>query len=116
MKIRTWDTVQVITGSRKYRWTQAKVLKVYKETWRVLVEGVNIVTRHLKKQGTTPGQIVKMEKSIDVSNVMLVCPHTQKPTRIWYVMIEEKGTNKKFRYSKIAVKETAKKPQDCIIK
>ena len=116
MKIRTWDTVQVMSWSRKYRGTQGKVLKVFLETGRVLVEGVNIVTRHIKKQGTTPGQIVKMEKAIDASNVMLVCPHTGKPTRVGYVMIEEKGKNKKFRFSKIAVKENAKKPQDCIIK
>lgn len=116
MKIRTWDTVQVIAWSRKYKWKNAKVLKVFKETWRVLVEWVNIVTRHIKKHGTTPGQIVKMEKSIDISNVMLLCPITQKPTRVWYVMIEEKWKNKKFRYSKIAVKETAKSPKDCIIK
>ena len=116
MKIRTWDTVQVMSWSRKYRWTQAKVLKVFNDTWRVLIEGVNIVTRHVKKQGTTPGQIIKMEKAIDVSNVMLLCPYTSKPTRVWYVMLEEKGKNKKFRYSKVAVKDGSKKPQDCIIK
>ena len=116
MKIRTWDTVQVITWPRKYRGTQGTVLKVFKDTWRVLVEGVNIATRHIKKQGTTPGQIVKMEKSIDASNVMLVCPFTQKPTRLWYVMVNEKWNNKKFRYSKQAVKQEQKKPQDCIIK
>ncbi len=116
MKIRTWDTVHIIAWSRKYKGKSAKVLKVFLESWRVLVEGVNIVTRHIKKQGTTPWQIVRMEKSIDASNVMLVCPFTQKPTRIGFVMIEEKWKNKKFRYSKVAVKETAKNPQDCIIK
>jgi large subunit ribosomal protein L24 len=57
-----------------------------------------------------------MEKAIDASNVMLVCPFTQKPTRLGFVMIEEKGNNKKFRYSKAAVKHEGKKPQDCIIK
>jgi large subunit ribosomal protein L24 len=46
-----------------------------------------------------------MEKPIDVSNVMLVCPFTKKPTRIGFVMITEKGKNKKFRYSKKALKE-----------
>jgi len=51
---------------------------------------VNIVTRHVKKQGTTAGQIVKFEKAIDASNVMLVCPFTDKPTRVGFVMIEEK--------------------------
>jgi len=116
MKIRTWDTVQVMSWSRKYRGTQWKVLKVFNNTGRIIVEGVNIATRHVKKQGTTPGQIIKMEKAIDASNVMLVCPHTSKPTRVWFVKIEEKGKNNKFRYSKTAVKENWKKPQDCIIK
>jgi large subunit ribosomal protein L24 len=46
-----------------------------------------------------------MEKSIDVSNVMLVCPFTEKPTRIGFVTIEEKGKKKKFRFSKTAVKD-----------
>jgi len=55
---------------------------VFNNTGRIIVEGVNIATRHVKKQGTTPGQIIKMEKAIDASNVMLVCPHTSKPTRV----------------------------------
>jgi large subunit ribosomal protein L24 len=54
--------------------------------------------------GTTPGQIVKFEKPIDASNVMLICPFTDKPTRVGFVFIEEKGKKKKFRFSKIAVK------------
>lgn len=70
----------------------------------------------MKKQGTTPGQIVKMEKSIDASNVSLLCPITEKPTRIGFVSIEEKGKTKKFRYSKKAVKEGKKQPKDCVIK
>ena len=57
-----------------------------------------------------------MEKAVDVSNVMLECPMTGKPTRIGFVMIDEKGVQKKFRYSKKAVKENKKDPKDCIIK
>ena len=66
--------------------------------------------------GTNPGQIVKMEKAIEVSNVMLVCPFTDKVTRIGFVTIEEKGKTKKFRFSKIAVKEQGKKSAQVIIK
>lgn len=114
MKIRTWDTVTVISGKDKGK--KGKVLKVFPVSGRVIVEGVNVVTRHIKKQGPNAGQIVKMEKAVDVSNVMLVCPLTEKPTRIGYVMITEKGNTKKFRYSKKAVKENKKDPKDCIIK
>lgn len=114
MKIRTWDTVSVLSGKDKGK--TGKVLKVITDKNRVLVEGINIVTKHVKKQGTTPGQIVKMEKSIDASNVALECPITKKPTRIGFVTIEEKGTAKKFRFSKKAVSEGKKAPKDCIIK
>lgn len=114
MKIRTWDSVIVVSGKDKGK--KGKVLKVLPVTHKVIVEGINIATRHIKKQGTNPGQIIKMEKAVDVSNVMLECPMTGKPTRIGFVMIDEKGVQKKFRYSKKAVKENKKTPKDCIIK
>lgn len=62
----------------------------------LVVEGINIVTKHVKKQGTTPGQKIQFEKPIHVSNVMLMCPHTKKPTRIRI----EQGT----KTSRISVK------------
>jgi len=114
MKIRTWDTVVVVSG--KDKWKEGKVVKVFPITGKVIVEGVNIATRHIKKQGTTPGQIIKMEKAIDASNVMMKCPLTEKPTRIGFVMITEGKKTKKFRFSKKAVKETKKAAKDCIIK
>lgn len=114
MKIRTWDSVIVVSGKDKGK--KGKVLKALPMTQKVIVEGINIATRHIKKQGTNPGQIIKMEKAVDVSNVMLECPMTGKPTRIGFVMIDEKGVQKKFRYSKKAVKENKKDPKDCIIK
>lgn len=116
MKIRSWDNVVIISGTRKNKGKTGKVLKVFSQTGKVIVEGVNIATKHIKKQGTTAGQIVKMEKAIDASNVMLKCPITDKPTRVWYVMIEEKGVQKKFRFSKRAAKENNKSAKDCIIK
>lgn len=94
MKVRTWDNVKVISWKDKGKtW---KILKVSKEDWRVLVEGVNIATKHVKWYANVPGQIVKIERSIDSSNVMLVCPETKKPTRIGFRI--ENG--KKVRYSK----------------
>lgn len=109
MKIRSWDNVKVITW--KDKWTTGKVIKAFPSTNKVLVEKVHVVKRHYKKQWTQAGQIIEKELPIDVSNVMLVCPHTDKPTRVWFVMVGEK----KFRYSKKAVSE-GKKPTDAIIK
>ncbi len=117
MKIRTWDKVEVLSWKQKDKWVRAEVVKVLKEKNRVVVKGVNIVSRHVKKSGTNPGQIIKFEKPIDASNVMLICPFTDKPTRVGFVTIEEKGKSKKFRFSKIAVKTWAKKSaSEAIIK
>ncbi len=115
MKIRSWD--KVIVTSWKDKGTIWEVLKVFRDKNSVIVKWVNIVTRHIKKMWTNPGQIVKFEKPIDVSNVMLICPFTEKPTRIGYVFIEENWKKKKFRFSKKAIKEGVKKePKDAIIK
>jgi large subunit ribosomal protein L24 len=89
MKIRKGDMVQVIAGKDKGK--KGSVLATNKTDNRVVVEGVNIATCHIKKQGTTPGQIIKIEKPIQVSNVMIVCPETGKPTRIAMKM---EGTKK----------------------
>lgn len=116
MKIRVWDLVQVMSWKEADKWKQAKVLKVFKEENRVLLEWINIVTRHIKKMWTTPWQIVKVEKPIDASAVMIVCPFTKKPTRVWVVSVEEKWKSKNFRFSKKAVKELKKDPKDFLIK
>jgi len=93
MKVHTWDKVKVIAWKDKGK--EGKILSVDTKASRVLVEWVNIVTRHIKKQWTNPGQIVKTEKTIDVSNVMII-DATNKPTRIGYKI--EAG--KKERISK----------------
>jgi len=94
MKIHTGDDIIVIAGKDKGK--KAKVAQAHPKTGMVTVEGVNVVTRHMKKQGTTPGQKVTYEKPIDASNVMLVDPKTGKPTRVGYRI--ENG--KKIRFAK----------------
>ncbi len=116
MKIRTNDKVIVLTWKEKDKWKTGKVLKVFKEKNKVVVEKVNVVTRHIKKTGANPWQIVKMEKAIDVSNVAIVCPFTEKPTKIWFVIVEDKKWTKKFRYSKRALREKGGNAKDYILK
>jgi large subunit ribosomal protein L24 len=89
MKIKKNDLVQVISGRKQDkggdRGKQGRVIAVYPETNRVLVEGVNRVTKHTKagdSQGMSSGGIQVMEAPIHVSNVALVDPETKKPTRI----------------------------------
>ncbi|APG63907.1 50S ribosomal protein L24 [Tenacibaculum todarodis] len=70
-KIKTGDTVKVITGTSKN--TEGKVLQILKDKNRVIVEGANMVSKHTKPSATNPqGGIVKKEASIHISNVMLV--------------------------------------------
>lgn len=94
MKIHSNDPVIVTAGKDKGK--KSKVLRAFPEQNAVIVEGVNVVKRHMKKQGATPGQIVSFEKPIDVSNVMYLDPKTGTPSRIGYKI--ENG--KKVRVAK----------------
>lgn len=104
MKIKTGDTVVVIAGKDSKQVTKkgvesttGKVLKVYPETNKVVVEGVNKVKKHQKPtQQNTTGSIVEKEAPIDASNVMILDPKTKTPTRVGYKMENEK----KVRYAK----------------
>src|SRR3989344_1478969 len=80
MKLRTGDSVLIIAG--KDRGKSGTVLRVLKNKGRLVVEGVNMRTRHIRKTAQQAGQIVRYEASIHASNVMIVDTKTKKPTRI----------------------------------
>ena len=81
--IKKGDSVVVITGEDKDLKKPRRVLEIITEKSRVLVEGVNIVTKHTKPSATnTKGGIVKVEAPIAISNVMLWDAKTGEPTRI----------------------------------
>jgi len=86
LHVKKGDTVQVITG--KDRGARGKVIAVLPDAERVLVEGVNRVKKHTKvgqsAKGAKTGGIVTQEASVHVSNVMLVDPEDNRPTRIGY--------------------------------
>lgn len=77
------DLVVVITGDDKDKTKPRKVLEVLVEKGRVLVEGVNIVSRHTKPTAqNTKGGIIKKEAPINISNVMLWDPKAKAPSKI----------------------------------
>jgi large subunit ribosomal protein L24 len=81
MNIHKNDQVKVITGNARGK--TGKVLKVFRENGRVIVEGVNIIKRHTKPNAKNPqGGVVQKEAPINVSNVMVLCPKCGKQTRI----------------------------------
>ncbi len=103
-KIQVNDVVEVISGSDKG--TRGKVLRVDNKNQRVVVEGVNIVKKHQRPQQAgrrvIQAGVIEFEGGIDISNVMLVCPHTSQKTRVGF-RVNEQG--KKVRFSKKSGKD-----------
>lgn len=103
MRIKKGDTVQVISGPSEDRGKQGKVIAVYPETQRVLVEGVKRIKKHTKAgtsgRGARTGGIITQEAAIHVSNVQVVDPKTKKPTRIGIrtETVERDGRSKTVR-------------------
>lgn len=96
MKIRAGDTVLVISGKDKGKTGQ--VLRILQGKNRVIVSDINMRTKHIKGNPQRPGEIVKYEAAIHLSNVMIVDPKTKKPTRVGYKV--EKG--RKVRVAKLS--------------
>ena len=92
-KIKKGDTVKVIAGKDKDK--EGKVIAVDTKNHRVLVEGVNMVTKHTKPSATNQaGGIIQQEAAIDISNVMYI--HKGKATRVGIKM----DGDKKVRFAK----------------
>lgn len=87
-RIRKDDEVVVIAGKHKGR--RGKVLRVLPETDKVVVQGVNIVTKHVKPSRENPqGGIVKREAPVHISNVMLADPQSGDPTRVRFNVLDD---------------------------
>jgi large subunit ribosomal protein L24 len=116
-KIKKGDLVQVISGRKQDkggdRGKQGKVLEVLVEQNRVIVEGVNYVTKHNRvgqtQRGTKTGGIETFEAPIHISNVSLVDPSTKKATRVGHRVEEQIKDGKKrtvrVRYAKKSGKD-----------
>ena len=93
VKIRKGDTVEVITGRDEDKGKRGEVIRVLPEESRVVVQSVNVRTKHqrqMQAQGRTikPGK-VRFEGPISIANVMLVCPKCNKATRVGVSRSEE---------------------------
>ncbi|MCQ2184854.1 MAG: 50S ribosomal protein L24 [Bacteroidales bacterium] len=93
--IKKGDTVYVNAGNDKGK--TGKVLEVITDKDRVIVEGVNMVSKHTKPNSKNPqGGIIKQEAGIHISNLNLIDPKSGKPTRVGHKM----DGDKKIRYAK----------------
>lgn len=103
IKIKKNDNVMVISGNDRGK--TGKVLKVFPKEQRLIIEGVNLRKRHRKPSQRNPqGGIIENEAPIHISNVMILDPKTNEPTRIGSkIIIDEKTGKKKIvRISKIS--------------
>ncbi|MBP3692131.1 MAG: 50S ribosomal protein L24 [Clostridia bacterium] len=81
--IKVGDTVMLLTGDDEYKGKTGKVLQVSAKEGKCIVEGLNIVSKHVKpKKAGDPSGIIKTESAIYASKLMLVCPKCNKPTRL----------------------------------
>lgn len=95
LKIKTGDTVRVIAGDHKG--SEGTVLRVLREKNKAIVEGVNIISKHVKPSASNPqGGIVKREAAIHISNIALVDVKTKEVTKVTYRV----EGDKKVRVSK----------------
>ncbi|MFI4998645.1 MAG: 50S ribosomal protein L24 [Reyranellales bacterium] len=95
LKIKKGDRVKVITGRSKGK--VGDVLRVLAAEQRVVVSGVNMIKRHTKPGRTDAGGIVEREAAIHVSNVALLDPKTDKPTKIGFKFLED---GRKVRFAR----------------
>jgi large subunit ribosomal protein L24 len=89
MKIRKGDTVEVIAGND--RGTRGSVHSVEPTRRRLIVSGVHLIKKHQRRTGNVRTQvgIIEREAPIDISDVALVCPRCDKPTRVGYRILED---------------------------
>ncbi len=110
LKIKKNDLVQVISGRTQAnggdRGKQGRVIQVFPETNRVLVEGINRITKHTKagdERGVNTGGIQVMEAPLHISNVAVVDPETKKPSRVGVrvesVTEDGRTTTQRVRYA-----------------
>ena len=88
MFIRKDDTVEILTGDDKGK--RGKVLRIFREKNKVVVEGINRVYKHLKpSRGNPQGGRLSKEMAVDASNVALIDPTTNKPTRLGVEFLDD---------------------------
>ena len=90
------DKVIVVTGKDKGK--SGKVIKIDYQKKLVMVSGVNIIKRHKKKTDKSDGGIIESEGFINISNVAIICPKTDKKTKVGFKVLEN-GSKKRFSKS-----------------
>lgn len=105
MKIKVGDNVRVITGTNKGK--EGKVLKIFRKDNKVLVDGINIVKKHMKPNRTNEsGGILEVEAPIHISNVKVLSKETKKEEKV-----KAKETKKEEKTKEVKEKKASKKKE-----
>ena len=88
IKIKKGDTVKITAGKDKGK--TGKVEKVLAKDHKILVTGLNVYKKHMKKQENRPGGIIDISRPLPIANVILVCSNCHKPTRVGYFIDKSK--------------------------
>ncbi len=98
MFVKKDDTVILLTGDKKDRAKSGKVLQVSPKEGKVIVEGINMVSKHVKpRKAGDPSGIIKAESAVYACKVQVVCPKCKKPTRVGFKVLDD---GKKVRVCK----------------
>jgi large subunit ribosomal protein L24 len=101
LHIKKGDTVVVNAGD--YKGQQGRVLEVIRDKNKVIIEGINLVSKHTRPNAKSPqGGIIKKEAPVHISNLMVIDPKSGKPSKIGRRLNEN---NKLVRYAKISGEE-----------
>lgn len=94
MSIQKNDTVMIVAGNSRGK--TGKVLKVFREEGRAIVEGINIIKRHTRASQKNPqGGIVQKEEAVHMANVMVICPKCGKPSRLGRRRVTDAASGRK---------------------
>ena len=98
MRLKKNDQVIVLTG--RDRGKKGKILKLFPESNKAIVEGINLIQKHQRPSRQNPkGGLVERESNINISNLQLICPKTGKPTKVGYNFLAD---GSKARVSKVS--------------
>lgn len=107
MKIHKGDKVVVIAGKDKGK--RGEVIRILSKTDRVVVRGVNVITKHVKKTREHAGERIQKEAPIHASNVLLECPETGKFSRVGYTVTKDGEKFRVVKKSSVVIKNSFQK-------
>lgn len=107
MKVKVNDNVLVAVGKDKGK--SGKITRVLKKSEKIVVEKINIKTKHVRKTQQRAGEIIHFESPIDSSNVTIICPRCSKPTRVKYIRLENGKKQRTCKKCNESLDQVAKK-------